>query len=147
MSEQTPESIASDFDRIAQLPDDPWDHNRLYLGVLLRELPPRVGDALEVGCGAGELTARLAARAERVIAIDLSHEMLAAARARCAGLANVELVGADALEYRLAPASFDAIASVPRRRGRDPSRRPPAAPPVLALLTGLAEAQSVSSAG
>jgi SAM-dependent methyltransferase len=112
MSEQTPESIASDFDRIAQLPDDPWDHNRLYLGVLLRELPPRVGDALEVGCGAGELTARLAARAERVIAIDLSHEMLAAARARCAGLANVELVGADALEYRLAPASFDAIASV-----------------------------------
>ncbi|HXZ86237.1 MAG TPA: class I SAM-dependent methyltransferase [Myxococcota bacterium] len=109
---QTPQSITRDFDRIARLPDDPWDHNRMYLGMLLRELPARVGDALEIGCGSGELSARLAARAERVLALDLSPEMLAAARARCAGLANVDFVCADALEHPLAPASFDAIASV-----------------------------------
>jgi SAM-dependent methyltransferase len=112
VTSQTPESIARDFDRIAGLPDDPWDHNRMYLGALLRELPARVGDALEVGCGSGELTARLAARAARVLALDLSPEMLAAARRRCAGLANVELACADALVHPLAPARFDAIASV-----------------------------------
>ena len=109
---QTPETIARDFDRIARLPDDPWDHNRMYLHVLLRELPGRVDDALEIGCGSGELTALLAARARRVLALDLSSEMLAVARERCAGLANVELVCADALTWPLAPASFDAIASI-----------------------------------
>ena len=112
MTSQTPESIARDFDRIAGLPDDPWDHNRIYLGVLLRELPARFGSALEIGCGSGELTARLAARAERVLALDLSPRMLAAASARCAGRGNVELVCADAQSYPLAPAHFDAIASV-----------------------------------
>jgi SAM-dependent methyltransferase len=109
---QTPERIARDFDRIARLPYDPWDHNRAYHGVLLRELPPFARDVLEIGCGTGELTLKLAARAGRVVALDLSPEMLATAAARCAGLANVELVWADALTHPLAPESFDAIASV-----------------------------------
>jgi SAM-dependent methyltransferase len=109
---QTPESIARDFDRIARLPYDPWDHNRLYHGVLLRELPPFARDALEIGCGTGELTEKLAERAGRVVALDLSPEMLAAAQARCAHLANVELLHADALTHPLRPESFDAIASI-----------------------------------
>jgi SAM-dependent methyltransferase len=109
---QTRESITRDFDRIARLPRDAWDHNRLYHGVLLRELPPFAPDALEIGCGTGELTAKLAARAGRVLALDLSAEMLAAARARCADLANVELVRADALTHPVAPESFDVIASI-----------------------------------
>jgi len=112
MKSQTPESIARDFDWIAGLPDDPWDHNRMYLGVLLRELPGRLRSALEIGCGSGELTARLAARADRVLALDLSPRMLATASARCAAQSNVELVCADAQSYPLAPAGFDAIASV-----------------------------------
>jgi SAM-dependent methyltransferase len=109
---QTAESLARDFDRIARLPHDPWDHNRMYHRLLLRELPARFGAALEIGCGTGELTAKLAARAERVLALDLSPEMLAAAEARCAGLGNVELRRADALHESLAPASFDVVASV-----------------------------------
>lgn len=109
---QTHESIARDFDRIARLPYDAWDHSRLYHGVLLRELPVFARDALEIGCGTGELTLKLAARAGRVLALDLSPEMLAAARDRCAGRANVELVRADAVTHPLAPESFDVIASV-----------------------------------
>jgi len=109
---QTHETIARDFDRIAGLPYDPWDHNRMYHGVLLRELPIRADAALEIGCGTGELTAKLAARSGRVLALDLSEQMLAAARARCANLPNVELVLADALTHPLAPESFDVIASV-----------------------------------
>jgi SAM-dependent methyltransferase len=109
---QTPETIARDFDRIAQLPHNPWDHNRLYHGVLLRELPPFAREVLELGCGTGELTEKLVRRAGHVVALDLSSEMLAAARARCAGLANVDFVQANALEYPLERDSLDAIASV-----------------------------------
>jgi SAM-dependent methyltransferase len=109
---QTAESIARDFDRIARLPGDRWEHNKLYHRLLWRELPARIGSALEIGCGAGELTAALAARAERVLALDLSTEMLAAAGARCAGRANVELVQADALVHPLAHAQFDLVVSI-----------------------------------
>jgi SAM-dependent methyltransferase len=109
---QSLESIARDFDRIAQLPYDPWDHNRLYHGVLLRELPLFARDVLELGCGAGELTAKLAARAARVVGIDLSAEMLAAARSRCANRPNVQLRLADARTFPLERDSLDVIASI-----------------------------------
>jgi SAM-dependent methyltransferase len=109
---QTRESIARDFDRIAGIPDDGWQHNRLYHRLLWRELPARIGPALEIGCGAGELTAALAARAEHVLGLDLSPEMLAAARARCAGARNVELALADALTHALPRDHFDLVVSI-----------------------------------
>jgi SAM-dependent methyltransferase len=109
---QTPESIARDFDRIAGLPHDPCDHNRLYHGRLLRELPEQVEESLEIGCGTGELTLKLARRSQRVLALDLSPGMLAAAGARCAGLPHVELRLADALQFPLEPDSFDVVATV-----------------------------------
>ncbi|HEX6354427.1 class I SAM-dependent methyltransferase [Actinophytocola sp.] len=45
--------------------------------------------ALEVGCGIGRLTPTIAALAERVLAVDMTEEMLVEARIACAGLANV----------------------------------------------------------
>ena len=109
---QTTASIARDFDRIARIPDDPWQHNRLYHRLLWRELPARIGPVLEIGCGTGEVTAALAARAESVLGLDLSPEMLAAARERCAGAANVELVLADALAHPLPRAHFGLVVSI-----------------------------------
>ena len=109
---QTRESIARDFDRIARIPDEGWNHNRLYHRLLWRELPARIGPALEIGCGGGELTAVLAARAEHVLGLDLSPEMLAAARERCAGAANVELALADALTHPLPREHFDLVVSI-----------------------------------
>jgi ubiquinone/menaquinone biosynthesis C-methylase UbiE len=109
---QTPASLARDFDRIARLPDDPWDHNRLYHARLLRQVPPGARDALEIGCGTGELTRKLAERVGRVTALDLSKEMLAAARLRCTAFANVRLLQRDVLAFPLQPESHDVIASI-----------------------------------
>ncbi len=56
------------------------------LGVELRS----TDTALEIGCGLGRLTRVLAARARRVIALDISEEMLARARQHNPDLPNVE---------------------------------------------------------
>ena len=104
--------VRSDFDRLAALPDDPCDHNVHYHEVLLAALPARCGDVLEVGCGSGAFTRKLAARAERVVGIDLAPRMIEAARARCAGLANVRLEVADATAWELGAARWDAIVSL-----------------------------------
>lgn len=106
------ERVRGDFDRIAALPDDPCDHNALYHGVLLAALPARCDALLEVGCGTGALTRKLAARAAAVVGIDLAPGMVEAARARCAGLANVRLELADATAWDVGAARWDAIVSV-----------------------------------
>ncbi|MFH8339874.1 class I SAM-dependent methyltransferase [Streptomyces sp. AM6-12] len=58
----------------------PWDHNAHYHPWLLRQLPPRFGRALDVGCGAGELARLLAGRADRVEAVDSDPAILERAR-------------------------------------------------------------------
>ncbi|MBP7778428.1 MAG: metalloregulator ArsR/SmtB family transcription factor [Acidobacteria bacterium] len=74
-----------------------WDHLRAELfgqqfqfdaalAMLDRRL--RVGD---LGCGTGQLSALLAPYVAQVVAVDASAEMLAAARARLATMANVEV--------------------------------------------------------
>jgi SAM-dependent methyltransferase len=50
---------------------------------------PRGGVCVEVGCGPGRMTGALAARFDRVVAVDVSPEMLARARAEVAA-PNVE---------------------------------------------------------
>jgi SAM-dependent methyltransferase len=56
---------------------------------------------LDVGCGAGAWTTLFAQRCRRVIGIDLSSKMLAAARAQLQDQKNVELIEGDALEVPL----------------------------------------------
>jgi ubiquinone/menaquinone biosynthesis C-methylase UbiE len=56
---------------------------------------------LDVGCGAGAWTTLFARRCRRVVGIDVSSEMLAAARAQLKDLGNVELIEGDALEVPL----------------------------------------------
>jgi SAM-dependent methyltransferase len=50
---------------------------------------------VDIGCGVGRLTRVLAARTQRVIAVDVSAEMLAQARELNPGLGNVEWVHGD----------------------------------------------------
>ena len=45
--------IQADFDRIALLSSDEWDHNSHYHSFLLKHIPPRCTQALEIGCGTG----------------------------------------------------------------------------------------------
>ena len=56
---------------------------------------------LDVGCGAGAWTELFAQRYGRVVGVDASVGMLAAARRRLAGQGNVELVRGDALTVAL----------------------------------------------
>jgi SAM-dependent methyltransferase len=69
---------------------------------------------LDVGCGCGDTLERLAALVGargRVVGLDASAPMLARARERCAGRANVALVEGDASTAALREASFDLLYS------------------------------------
>lgn len=67
---------------------------------------------LEIGCGIGRLTRPLAIRAARVLALDVSPEMLAQAREHNAGLANVTWILGDGTSLAaLADATVDACVS------------------------------------
>lgn len=109
---QTPESIQSDFDRIALLPEEGWSHNAQYHGYLLARVPARCGRALEVGCGTGTFSRLLARRAERVIALDLSPQMIRLARERSRLHPNVDFVNADVMTYPLPDEQFDCVATL-----------------------------------
>lgn len=79
---------------------------------LLAALPARgLGRLLDLGTGSGRLIELLAPRAETATGIDLSRDMLAAARARlgAAGLGRVALRQADATRLPFADGSFDTV--------------------------------------
>jgi SAM-dependent methyltransferase len=104
--------IRADFDRLAAFDDGGWDHNSQYHPFLLRHLPPGRDAALEVGSGTGAFARALAEHFGRVLAIDLSSEMVRIARARSRGISNLEYQQADLRGYGLPAASFDCIASI-----------------------------------
>lgn len=94
-------------------PDNPRQSRWLAMvhDVCLREALARVrpGDvALDFGCGTGEKAAVLAARAKRVVAVDITPGMLDRARVRCAGM-NVEVAQIDGVHIPLPDASVDLV--------------------------------------
>jgi len=74
---------------------------------LLALLPPSWTVA-DLGCGTGALTAALAPRVKKVVAIDRSSSMLQAARRRVGAVGNVELHEADLARLPLPAACCDA---------------------------------------
>ncbi len=69
-----------------------------------------LGEVIEFGCGTGYFTQAIASNATRVLATDLSDEMLEAARLRLAGFANVAIGAADCELLVPFPAgSFDTV--------------------------------------
>ncbi|MEU0007674.1 class I SAM-dependent methyltransferase [Streptomyces sp. NPDC006314] len=58
-----------------------WNHNVHYHRAVLAAVPRGCRTALDVGCGDGLLVRKLAARAETVIGVDRSPEMIRQARA------------------------------------------------------------------
>jgi SAM-dependent methyltransferase len=85
------------FDALYAGQRDPWDfessaYERAKYDATLAALPRgRYVQALEIGCSIGVLTARLAARCDALTAVDGAAAALAAARRRCAALANVRI--------------------------------------------------------
>jgi SAM-dependent methyltransferase len=92
-----------------------WNAEEL-VDYVLAGLDVRLGaeDAVvEIGCGLGRITRVLAARARRVVALDVSDEMLARARVHNPDLGNVEWVLGDGRSLAPLPdASVDACVSV-----------------------------------
>ena len=106
------ERVRADFDRIARLPSADDGQNAIYHDFLLSRLPARAEAALEVGCGTGAFSRRLAERCGRVDAIDLAPEMIRVAAARSAGFPQVAFREADVRELSLAASSYDVIATI-----------------------------------
>ncbi|MEA2560002.1 MAG: hypothetical protein QOH06_1506 [Acidobacteriota bacterium] len=66
--------------------------------------------ALEIGCGIGRIQAALATRLRETHGIDISGNMIAAARRRCSGLANVHLSRCSGRDLEgFADQSFDLV--------------------------------------
>ncbi|MEU7150169.1 class I SAM-dependent methyltransferase [Streptomyces sp. NPDC045456] len=77
----------------------PWDHNAHFHPWILRQLPRRLGSALDVGSGSGDLARLLATRAATVHGIDPDPAIVARARELTppADAATVTFTVADAL--------------------------------------------------
>jgi SAM-dependent methyltransferase len=96
-------------------PERFWDAEPLVdylLGGLEVELD-RSGVTLEIGCGLGRITRVLSARSRRVLALDVSDEMLARARHHNPQLANVRWILGDGVSLAgIEAGSVDACVSV-----------------------------------
>jgi SAM-dependent methyltransferase len=85
------------FDAVYAAAEDPWSmrtrwYERRKYALTTAVLPrERYGDGLEVGCSVGELTARLAARCDRLTGWDASAAAVERATARVAGEAHVRV--------------------------------------------------------
>lgn len=105
-------TIQTDFDRIALVSSDGSLQNNHYHNFLLRHLPAQCQNVLEIGCGKGEFSRRLAATSKLVVALDLSPEMIRIAREQSGHLPNLEFQIVDVMSYDLPRAGFDCIASI-----------------------------------
>ena len=98
MSEKPADTLSPEyFEQVYAARDDPWDFNtsayeRAKYADTIDHLPrPRYASGLEVGCSIGVLTALLAPHCDHLLSVDVSERALAQARARCEGLAQVQI--------------------------------------------------------
>ena len=105
-------TVRADFDRIAQLSPDGWDHNSHYHHFLLSQLPSRCANALDIGCGTGAFSRLLADRSDRVLGLDLSPHMIQVARERSRQYSNIDFLVADAAAWEFPAQQFDCVVSI-----------------------------------
>ena len=104
--------IQSDFDQLAVLDTDVWDHNSYYQNYLLKQIPPRCEKILDIGCGTGSFSRQLSQYAKSVVALDLSPVMIEIARQRSASHTNIEYLVADVLTWDFPKEQFDCVVSI-----------------------------------
>ncbi|HZU70830.1 MAG TPA: class I SAM-dependent methyltransferase [Ktedonobacteraceae bacterium] len=105
-------TIQADFDRLALVGDESWNHNNHYHDFLLRQVPSPCRNAMEIGCGSGAFARLLAQKAEHVLALDLSPQMIRLAKERSQQYTNIDYQVADVLSWDFAPEQFDCIVSI-----------------------------------
>ena len=107
-----PKIIQSDFDTLASIDGDGWNHNNHYHSFLLEQIPPDCERALEIGCGKGAFSRCLSRHAESVLALDLSPKMIRVARQRSTEYPNIEYRVGNALTWDFPEGEFDCIVSI-----------------------------------
>ena len=105
-------TIQADFDDLALLPADEWDHNSHYHDFLMRHVPSPCSESLEIGCGRGAFSRLLAARSDRVLALDLSPNMIRIAEEQSAQFPNINFRVADFMAHDAGAEQFDCIVSI-----------------------------------
>lgn len=114
--EAKPAYVKAMFDRIAARYDLANDamtlgHHRAWKGAIVRAVRPKAGErALDMATGTGDIARRLrkaVGEGGRVVALDFSPEMLAAARRR--GEDGVEWLEGDMLNLPFEDGSFDMV--------------------------------------
>lgn len=106
------DQIRQDFDRIAQLTERHGGESDTYHQYLSQQLPPRFESALEIGCGTGEFTRLLASRAKRVLALDLSPQMIRVAESQSENYPNIQYSHDDFMRRPLPEERYDCIVSI-----------------------------------
>lgn len=90
----------------------PWNYTIQYHHIVLRSVSAGCRLALDVGCGSGWVTQRLASRTEKVIGIDVDPEALSLARASSEPEARIQYIEGDVMTYPFPAASFDFVTAV-----------------------------------
>jgi 2-polyprenyl-3-methyl-5-hydroxy-6-metoxy-1,4-benzoquinol methylase len=103
------EKVQYDFDELAHLSGGDSGSDR-YDSLLLKLIPAEVKSILEIGCGTGRFTRRLATNGRRVTAVDLSPEMIARARQMISSL-SISFFCGDFLEDDFGSQKFDCVIS------------------------------------
>src|SRR5262252_8583858 len=101
--------VQADFDRLAAFSQDGWNHNSHYHRYLLKHIPPHCQQALEIGCGSGAFARLLASRAEQVLALDVSPQMIRLAQERSHHYPNITYRVTDVLAWEFPSDHFDCI--------------------------------------
>jgi 2-polyprenyl-3-methyl-5-hydroxy-6-metoxy-1,4-benzoquinol methylase len=89
-----------------------WNHNTHYHGFVMSALPESCQRALDVGCGRGALTRKLAHRCAEVVAIDVDPGCVAYAKASIDVQQNITFVNGDVLTHPLQQDGFDFVVAV-----------------------------------
>lgn len=89
---RTPEQLAAELYDLA-VPD--WDGEIDFYREITREVKERGGSILEVACGTGRVTLRLAQEGVNIVGTDVDEEMLKIARRKSDGLPNIHWVRGD----------------------------------------------------
>lgn len=111
MDEKT-RAVQFDFDHLATISALDWNPNSYYDNFLLKHVPPHCENVLEIGCGLGDFSRQLARRSTRVLALDLSPNMIRRAKERSAQFSNIDFQIAEVMAYDFPAASFDCIVSI-----------------------------------
>jgi 2-polyprenyl-3-methyl-5-hydroxy-6-metoxy-1,4-benzoquinol methylase len=103
--------IQADFDEIARLSGMHRGRVDRYDKFLAGLVPSDARELLEVGCGLGQLAARLAAPGRSVKGIDLSPEMIARAKKLEDGSGGLQFLCGNFLEMEFPNGTFDCMIS------------------------------------